>query len=393
MYDIISVMCGLGILKRKTDALDWTLSELDKTAGTHHFSLFPLEASRVRSTYNKGNNIMICIQSYLYNKDTLLGIPESETISVDDVWEYVLRTFIQQDMVLVIDIPYFQKTLQLREYTPVTVSIPAIPAASLQPDEVSFGQMGDADGGGEINFRGNLMFASHHIATFNETPTALTTFGTKMGKMGKMGPSRRTKMAKIETKTTKRSMKRHLEDEEWKLPHQRKEPRRTKKLSKSEISGNEMRSSFQEKSLLLSGLDGFSVIEKNETIDVPTSGKEKIALILSPSRASSSPSPFMMVMSPDRASFSILPSPIRLDSLPPFPFSPNSIGFSPIRGSTAENVVTELIPTFSEKSPIVLPILPALPEYSVGIVNKDTSQSVPRKSVSPSPSSPFEAHQ
>lgn len=382
-------MCGLGILKRKTDALDWTLSEIDKTAGIDHCSSFSLEASRVRSTYNKGNNIMICIQSYLYDKDTLLGIPESEAISVDDVWEYVLRTFIQQDMVLVIDIPYFQKNIQLREFTPVTVSIPAIPAASLQPDETPFGQMGDADSGGETNFRGNLMFASHHIATLNETPTTLTTFGTKVSKIG----PRRTKMAKIEAKISKRSMKRHLDDEEWKLPHQRKESRKNKKLSKSGIPGNEMKSTFQEKPLLLPGLDGFPVIDKNETIDVPTSGKEKIALILSPSRISSSPSPFMMVMSPDRASFNILPSPIRLDSLPPFPFSPNSIGFSPIRGSTAENGVTELIPTFSEETPIVLPILPALPDYSVGIVSKETSQSVPRKPVSPSPSSPFEAHQ
>ena len=332
---------------------------------------------------------MICIQSYLYDKDTLFGIPESEAISVDDVWEYVLRTFIQQDMVLVIDIPYFQKNIQLREFTPVTVSIPAIPAASLQPDETPFGQMGDADSGGETNFRGNLMFASHHIATLNETPTTLTTFGTKVSKIG----PRRTKMAKIEAKISKRSMKRHLDDEEWKLPHQRKESRKNKKLSKSGIPGNEMKSTFQEKPLLLPGLDCFPVIDKNETIDVPTSGKEKIALILSPSRISSSPSPFMMVMSPDRASFNILPSPIRLDSLPPFPFSPNSIGFSPIRGSTAENGVTELIPTFSEETPIVLPILPALPDYSVGIVSKETSQSVPRKPVSPSPSSPFEAHQ
>lgn len=32
LYDIISVLCGLGIIKRKVDSLEWNLTSLDRDA-------------------------------------------------------------------------------------------------------------------------------------------------------------------------------------------------------------------------------------------------------------------------------------------------------------------------------------------------------------------------
>ena len=35
LYDIISVFCGLGLVKRKTDAIEWNLTSKDYEAGIH----------------------------------------------------------------------------------------------------------------------------------------------------------------------------------------------------------------------------------------------------------------------------------------------------------------------------------------------------------------------
>lgn len=35
LYDVISVFCGLGLVKRKTDAVIWTVEEKDEQAGKY----------------------------------------------------------------------------------------------------------------------------------------------------------------------------------------------------------------------------------------------------------------------------------------------------------------------------------------------------------------------
>ena len=113
---------------------------------------------------------------------------------------YVLRMFVQQDVVLVMDLPYLQKNLRFLESYQSSVSIPAIPAASSLMDETPFKWMQEPHFGKGVsqsgrNSRGNVVVASRRVAAVNETPR-------KNGYKG--------------------GMKRPIEDEEWKLPNRRR---------------------------------------------------------------------------------------------------------------------------------------------------------------------------
>ena len=390
LYDIISVLCGLGILKRKTDALEWTLSDLDRTAGSKNRHYFSIEANRSHTTYNKGNNIMICLPSYFYELPDPSGIPEIRPSPIEEVWMYVLRMFLQRDVVLVMDLPYLQKNLRFLESYQSSVSIPAIPAASSLIDETPFKWMQEpnfAKSGAQAgrNSRGNVVVASRRVAAVNETPR-------KNGYRG--------------------GMKRPHEDEEWKLPNRRRMARKHKKPSKSGIpekllkniemvpifgnddddqlwtSGdyeyggleNEKKVEFLENEKKVEFLENEKKVEFLDLMD-PKIDLSNSNFILSPKRifpsnsiSNSNPnSPFVMLVSPDRSMVSLFPSPFRLDSIsgfPGFPFSPSSLGFTPLRrttknsGNRGNSESADAIPAFSEDSPFALPALPTLPTIS-----------------------------
>ena len=417
LYDIISVLCGLGILKRKTDALEWTLSDLDRTAGSKNRHYFSIEANRSHTTYNKGNNIMICLHSYFYEFPDPSGIPEIRPSPIEDVWMYVLRMFVQQDVVLVMDLPYLQKNLRFLESYQSSVSIPAIPAASSLMDETPFKWMQEPHFGKGVsqsgrNSRGNVVVASRRVAAVNETPR-------KNGYKG--------------------GMKRPIEDEEWKLPNRRRIARKHKKPSKSGIpeklqniemvpifanddqlwtSGdyatncvleNEKKVEFLENEKKVDFLENEKKVEFLDLLDPKidlSNSNSNSNFIFSPKRAfpsnsisNSNPnSPFVMLVSPDRSMVSLFPSPFRLDSIsgfPGFPFSPSSLGFTPIRrttknsGNRGNSESADLIPAFSEDSPFALPALPTLPAISTipsfpGLTSPPTLPTLPTLPALPS---------
>ena len=279
----------------------------------------------------------------------------------------VLRMFVQQDVVLVMDLPYLQKNLRFLESYQSSVSIPAIPAASSLMDETPFKWMqepnfGKASAPSGRNSRGNVVVASRRVAAVNETPR-------KTGYRG--------------------GVKRPREDEEWKLPNRRRISRKHKKGPKSGIPEKliniETVPLFANDDQLWTGGDLYPPILENEKkaellevldpkIEVSNSNSN---LILSPKRSfpsNSNPnSPFVMLVSPDRSMVSLFPSPFRLDSIsgfPGFPFSPSSLGFTPLRrttknsGNRGNSESADPIPAFSEDSPFALPALPTLPTVS-----------------------------
>lgn len=318
---------------------------------------------------------MICLQSYFYEFPDPSGIPEIRSSPIEDVWMYVLRMFVQQDVVLVMDLPYLQKNLRFLESYQSSVSIPAIPAASSLMDETPFKWMQEPNFGKGVsqsgrNSRGNVVVASRRVAAVNETPR-------KNGYKG--------------------GMKRPAEDEEWKLPNRRRIARKHKKPSKSgipeKLQNIEMVPIFANDDQIWT--DGNyapnnRVLENEKKVEFLDLMDPKIDLsnsnsnsniIFSPKRAfpsnsisNSTPnSPFVMLVSPDRSMVSLFLSPFRLDSIsgfPGFPFSPSSLGFTPIRrtaqnsGNRGNSESADLIPAFSEDSPFALPALPTLPGIS-----------------------------
>lgn len=312
---------------------------------------------------------MICIRSYFYEIPDFSGIPEIGPSSIEEVWRYVLRMFVQQDVVLVMDLPYLQKNLRLLDSYSNSVSIPAIPAASSLMDETPFKWMQEPNLGKQTaplrrNSRGNVMIASHRVATVNETPR-------KIGYKG--------------------GMKRPAEDDEWKLPNRRRIPRKHKKGAKNGIPEKlidiETVPIFASDDQLWAGGDLCPPMIENEKkaefweLNEAKTEVSNVNFIFSPKRtvpsnsiSNSTPnSPFLMLVSPDRSMVSLFPSPFRLDSIPGFPgfpFSPSSLGLTPLRrtaknsGNSGNSESADPIPAFSEDSPFTLPALPTLPSIS-----------------------------
>ena len=134
-------MCGLGIIKRKVDSLQWNLTSLDRDA----------ENTRTIATYNKGNNMMICLANYIItdnpSESGIPGIPQKDDPSINDVWLYLRNVFNERHIVTVVDIEYLmhiikearlhsvihlQNSLPFSTNSTINIDIPAIPAASSQ---------------------------------------------------------------------------------------------------------------------------------------------------------------------------------------------------------------------------------------------------------------------
>lgn len=99
-------MCGLGIIKRKVDSLQWNLTTLDRDA----------ENTRTIATYNKGNNMMICLANYIITENTseidIPGIPQKDDPSIQDVWSYLRTIFNERHIITVVDIEYLKQVIR-----------------------------------------------------------------------------------------------------------------------------------------------------------------------------------------------------------------------------------------------------------------------------------------
>lgn len=113
LYDIISVLCGLGIIKRKVDSLEWNLTSLDRDA----------ENTRTIATYNKGNNMMICLANYLLvdnpSESGIPGILQKDDPSIDEVWSYLRNVFNERHIITVVDIEYLMRIIKEARVHPI----------------------------------------------------------------------------------------------------------------------------------------------------------------------------------------------------------------------------------------------------------------------------------
>lgn len=113
LYDIISVLCGLGIIKRKVDSLEWNLTSLDRDA----------ENTRTIATYNKGKNMMICLANYLLvdnpSESGIPGILQKDDPSIDEVWSYLRNVFNERHIITVVDIEYLMRIIKEARVHPI----------------------------------------------------------------------------------------------------------------------------------------------------------------------------------------------------------------------------------------------------------------------------------
>ena len=282
---------------------------------------------RDRTSYYKGNNMMICLAHYLERDDDL-----AMTVKMGDVWDMLYRIFLRSGMVLVVDIdsvkdalsnevlltsqPHAQKNLceLLKPSEEVALGgIPAVPGSS-----VAWGVAPEA-----------VLLTANHV---------------------------RVNGKREDTSQHKRKRERRDEDEEWKMPYKR--PSHEKESASSDP--------FM---LALPDQDISNLFDY--TVFAPVQ-------IATPSRqhqleeASSPPSLIHLsnLVSPIRENSFLLTSPSHDINLFSYLQSPQIGILSPsLRKGTPgrqENYRrAEMPPPFSDTVPIALPVLPAVPALPV----------------------------
>lgn len=126
LYDVISVFCGLGLVKRKTDAITWTVEESDTKAGKENIKKSTIELENTRVSYNKGLNMMIEIEYCIFPLKN--GIPNILPNSLLSIWEYLFSIYQKQHVVIAIDIEYLlqQNLPQIVEDNNIVLNVPSV---------------------------------------------------------------------------------------------------------------------------------------------------------------------------------------------------------------------------------------------------------------------------
>ena len=329
LYDIISVLCGLGIIKRRSDSLLWNQSILDDRAGKA-FVFVSRQERKDHPNYYKGNNMMICLQHYL--EETTLY---ASSVKMGDVWDVLYKTFQRSGMVLVVDIDSLKNVIAADVITPCRPHPQEMSMDPVRKMNDTIMECVSAVPGSSLaccDYPETVIVSANHV---------------------------RAEVTR-EKEETKKKREKKTDDDEWKMPSKRPP---SKKSQKKEASEDWM--THDAVSIVLPDQDIANLFEYTPLPQVQTTSPQR------PNRfdEAASPSSIMnipYIISPLRDDGYTLASPhheVNLYPCVPSPqlglFSPALRRMTPLRQDNDHP--HEIVPPFLDTIPIALPVLPAIP--------------------------------